>query len=140
MALLDARARQRALAVSGAHQPLQMGSRAPRGMCAAQVAALEAADEVDDVAARIGAANTLVRQPDGSLKARPRRRQAQSGQHPVQAEINEVAVHRSCEPALHTVPLARPLDNMYAMAEEAKTTKWLTALGDNERRPAQHHV
>jgi len=52
---------------------LQTGGRAPRGMCAAQVAALEAADEVDDVAARIGAANTLVRQPDGSLKARSRR-------------------------------------------------------------------
>jgi hypothetical protein len=54
-------------------KPLQTGGRAPRGMCAAQVAALEAADEVDDVAARIGAANTLVRQPDGSLKARSRR-------------------------------------------------------------------
>ena len=34
-----------------------------------QVAALEAADEVDEVAASIGAANTLVRQPGGTLKA-----------------------------------------------------------------------
>ncbi|CAK0754240.1 hypothetical protein CVIRNUC_002282 [Coccomyxa viridis] len=34
-----------------------------------KVAALEAAQEVDAVAARIGAANTLVRQQDGSLKA-----------------------------------------------------------------------
>ncbi len=34
-----------------------------------QVAALEAAQDVDTVAARIGAANTLVRQRDGSLKA-----------------------------------------------------------------------
>ncbi|KAK9845273.1 hypothetical protein WJX81_001847 [Elliptochloris bilobata] len=34
-----------------------------------KVAALEAADEADEVAAKIGAANTLVRQPDGSLKA-----------------------------------------------------------------------
>ena len=33
------------------------------------MAALEAAQEVDPVAARIGAANTLVRQQDGSLKA-----------------------------------------------------------------------
>ncbi len=36
-----------------------------------QVAALEAADEADEVAARIGAANTLVRQPDGTLKVPP---------------------------------------------------------------------
>lgn len=35
----------------------------------AQVAALEAAQQVDPVAKRIGAANTLVRQQDGSLKA-----------------------------------------------------------------------
>jgi shikimate 5-dehydrogenase len=34
-----------------------------------QVAALEAAQEVDPVAAHIGAANTLVRQRDGSMKA-----------------------------------------------------------------------
>ena len=33
------------------------------------MAALAAAQEVDPVAARIGAANTLVRQQDGSLKA-----------------------------------------------------------------------
>lgn len=39
-------------------------------MCAAeQVAALECADEADSVAARIGAANTLVRTPEGKLKA-----------------------------------------------------------------------
>ena len=33
-----------------------------------QLAALECADEVDDVAQQIGAVNTLVRQQDGSLK------------------------------------------------------------------------
>ena len=40
-----------------------------RNYMLSQVAALEAADEVDEVAASIGAANTLVRQPDGRLKA-----------------------------------------------------------------------
>ena len=140
MALLDARARQRALAVSGAHQPLQMGSRAPRGMCAAQVAALEAADEVDDVAARIGAANTLVRQPDGSLKARPRRRQAQSGQHPVQAELNEVAVHRICEPALHTVPLGRPLDNSMQWLKRQRPQSGRRPWATVSAGPRKHHV
>ena len=34
-----------------------------------QLAALECAEEADPVAARIGAANTLVRQPGGGLKA-----------------------------------------------------------------------
>ena len=34
----------------------------------AQEAALAAADSVDPLAARIGAVNTLVRQPDGSLR------------------------------------------------------------------------
>ena len=33
-----------------------------------QIAAMEAADEVDPVAQQIGAVNTLVRQPDGRLK------------------------------------------------------------------------
>ena len=33
------------------------------------MAALEAAHQVDPVAKRIGAANTLVRQPDGTMKA-----------------------------------------------------------------------
>jgi 3-dehydroquinate dehydratase/shikimate dehydrogenase len=33
-----------------------------------QLAALEAASEVDPIAAQIGAINTLVRQPDGGLK------------------------------------------------------------------------
>jgi 3-dehydroquinate dehydratase/shikimate dehydrogenase len=34
-----------------------------------QLAALECAESCDPVAERIGAANTLVRQPDGSLRA-----------------------------------------------------------------------
>ncbi len=34
-----------------------------------QLAALECADEADPVAVQIGAANTLVRQPGGGLKA-----------------------------------------------------------------------
>ena len=44
-------------------------STSPQCSFLEQVAALEAAQEVDAVAARIGAANTLVRQQDGSLKA-----------------------------------------------------------------------
>ena len=38
-------------------------------LCGLQVAALELASEADPVAEAIGAANTLVRQPGGGLKA-----------------------------------------------------------------------
>ena len=59
----------RAAGVSDHIHHTEEGLKSSQSSFPEQVAALEAAQEVDPVAARIGAANTLVRQRDGSLKA-----------------------------------------------------------------------